>query len=220
MLNGSYLRCRMKKITEWLALKTEMVQNREVIKEVFSSVDRSWVYYIALLTAGLIALLGLLTNSVAVVIGAMLISPLMGPIISSGLAFTIGDLPLARRAFKTISISVGAHHSALRPGQLPLPLPVALAIVTTPMLPELRFAGDGSLTPESARELEIIKRLPEGAAGFRFRIGALRKNQKQAESLRRHLARELAVPETLLVPVRLSARGAPPAGVSLRIVRR
>ena len=59
-----------------------------------------------LLLASLIALLGLLTNSVAVVIGAMLISPLMGPIISSGLAFTIGDLHLARRAFKTIAISV------------------------------------------------------------------------------------------------------------------
>nr|WP_246525752.1 TIGR00341 family protein [Geomobilimonas luticola] len=56
--------------------------------------------------ASLIALLGLLTNSIAVVIGAMLISPLMGPIISSGLAFTIGDISLARRAFKTIAISV------------------------------------------------------------------------------------------------------------------
>ncbi len=37
----------------------------------------------------------------------MLISPLMGPIISSGLALTIGDLALARRAFRTIAFSVG-----------------------------------------------------------------------------------------------------------------
>jgi uncharacterized membrane protein len=82
-----------KKLSEYLAVKTAMVNHRGVIKEVASSVDRSWVYYITLVMASLIALLGLLTNSVAVVIGAMLISPLMGPIISSSLAFTIGDLP-------------------------------------------------------------------------------------------------------------------------------
>lgn len=84
-----------------------MVNHQEIIREVISGVDHSWIYYLMLLMAGLIALLGLLTNSVAVVIGAMLISPLMGPIISSGLAVTIGDLPLARRAFRTITISVG-----------------------------------------------------------------------------------------------------------------
>ena len=84
-----------------------MVNHQEIIKEVISGVDHSWIYYLMLLMAGLIALLGLLTNSVAVVIGAMLISPLMGPIISSGLAVTIGDLLLARRAFRTIAVSVG-----------------------------------------------------------------------------------------------------------------
>jgi len=83
-----------------------MVNHRDVIREVAAGVDRSWVYYLMLLMAALIALFGLLTNSVAVVIGAMLISPLMGPIISSGLALTIGDLPLARRAFHTIAVSV------------------------------------------------------------------------------------------------------------------
>ena len=77
-----------------------------MIKELALSVERSWVYYSTLMLAGLVALLGLLTDSVAVVIGAMLISPLMGPIISSSLAFTIGDLALARRAFRTIATSV------------------------------------------------------------------------------------------------------------------
>lgn len=97
---------QMKKLKDYLAIKTEMVNHQAIIKDVASSVDRSWIYYLMLLSASLIALLGLLTNSVAVVIGAMLISPLMGPIISSGLALTIGDLPLARRAFHTIAVSV------------------------------------------------------------------------------------------------------------------
>jgi uncharacterized hydrophobic protein (TIGR00271 family) len=105
-MNGAVISYYIKKLTDYLATKTEMVDHRAVIKDVAASVDRSWIYYIMLMLASLIALLGLLTNSVAVVIGAMLISPLMGPIISSGLAFTIGDLSLARRAFKTIAVSV------------------------------------------------------------------------------------------------------------------
>jgi len=106
-MTSAQIRYYTKKLKDFLALKTEMVNHQAIIKEVASGVERSWVYYLMLLMSGLIALLGLLTNSVAVVIGAMLISPLMGPIISSGLALTIGDLALARRAFRTIAISVG-----------------------------------------------------------------------------------------------------------------
>lgn len=105
-MNMTGIRYQIKKLKDYLALKTEMVNHQATIKDVASGVDRSWIYFLMLLSAGLIALLGLLTNSVAVVIGAMLISPLMGPIISSGLALTIGDLPLARRAFRTIAVSV------------------------------------------------------------------------------------------------------------------
>lgn len=105
-MNGTRIRYQIKKLKEYLAIKTEMINHQATIKDVASGVDRSWVYFLMLLSAGLIALLGLLTNSVAVVIGAMLISPLMGPIISSGLALTIGDLSLARQAFRTIAVSV------------------------------------------------------------------------------------------------------------------
>ncbi|WP_239026850.1 TIGR00341 family protein [Geomonas oryzisoli] len=90
----------------YLAMKADMVQHREVIREVAASVDGSWVYYVMLILAAVIALLGLLLNSVAVVIGAMLISPLMGPIISASLSFTIGDLALVRRTFRTLGTSI------------------------------------------------------------------------------------------------------------------
>lgn len=103
---NAHILYQIKKLKDYLAIKTEMVNHQLIIKDVASGVERSWIYYLMLLSAGLIALLGLLTNSVAVVIGAMLISPLMGPIISSGLALTIGDLRLARRAFRTIAVSV------------------------------------------------------------------------------------------------------------------
>ena len=106
MFNNAQVRYQIKKLKDYLAVKTEMVNYQAVIRDVACGVERSWIYYLMLLMAALIALLGLLTNSVAVVIGAMLVSPLMSPIISSGLALTIGDLRLARQAFRTIAISV------------------------------------------------------------------------------------------------------------------
>lgn len=65
-----------------------------------------------LIIAILIASLGLNTNSTAVIIGAMLISPLMGPIIGLGLAVGVQDFNLlqrsARNLFMAASFSVVA----------------------------------------------------------------------------------------------------------------
>ena len=59
-----------------------------------------------LIFAILIASLGLNINSTAVIIGAMLISPLMGPIIGMGLAIGINDFKLLKRSFKNYFIAV------------------------------------------------------------------------------------------------------------------
>ena len=52
-----------------------------------------------------IASLGLNVNSTAVIIGAMLISPLMGPIIGMGLALGIADLDLFKQSIKNYLVS-------------------------------------------------------------------------------------------------------------------
>ncbi len=52
-----------------------------------------------------IATLGLVLNSPAVIIGAMLISPLMGSILASGVAFAAGDLILGLRAVGMLALS-------------------------------------------------------------------------------------------------------------------
>ena len=52
-----------------------------------------------------IASLGLNVNSTAVIIGAMLISPLMGPIIGMGLAVGINDLELLKRAARNFGVA-------------------------------------------------------------------------------------------------------------------
>jgi uncharacterized hydrophobic protein (TIGR00271 family) len=58
--------------------------------------------------AGLIALFGLLQNSTAVIIGAMLISPLMNPVLSAALALILGDGKLGSRSAAVVGISVAA----------------------------------------------------------------------------------------------------------------
>lgn len=58
-----------------------------------------------LIVAIFIASLGLNTNSTAVIIGAMLISPLMGPIIGIGLAVGVHDFELMKRAFRNLMMA-------------------------------------------------------------------------------------------------------------------
>ena len=65
-----------------------------------------------LVFAILVASLGLNTNSTAVIIGAMLISPLMGPIIGIGLAIGITDFDLLRRSGRNLVIAAAISVAA------------------------------------------------------------------------------------------------------------
>ena len=60
-----------------------------------------------LIFAIIIASIGLNVNSTAIIIGAMLISPLMGPIMGIGLGAGINDLQLIVKAIKNLSVAVG-----------------------------------------------------------------------------------------------------------------
>ncbi len=61
-----------------------------------------WVLIFAIIVASV----GLNVNSTAVIIGAMLISPLMGPIMAIGFAVAINDFDLIKKAFKNLSVAV------------------------------------------------------------------------------------------------------------------
>ena len=61
-----------------------------------------WVLIFAIAVASI----GLNVNSTAVVIGAMLISPLMGPIVGMGYGLAVGDTTLIRQAARNIIIFV------------------------------------------------------------------------------------------------------------------
>jgi Predicted membrane protein len=61
----------------------------------------------SLIVAILLASIGLNVNSTALIIGAMLISPLMGPIMGAGLALGIYDTSLLKRALYNLAIMTG-----------------------------------------------------------------------------------------------------------------
>jgi len=63
----------------------------------------SWI----LVCSIFIASVGLNANSTAVVIGAMLISPLMGPILGIGMSVAINDLDTLNRSLKNFGVMVG-----------------------------------------------------------------------------------------------------------------
>lgn len=79
----------------------------ETISQISSGVAFHGANLWVLIFAIFIASLGLNVNSTAVIIGAMLISPLMGPIIGMGLAIGINDLELLKRSVKNYLVATG-----------------------------------------------------------------------------------------------------------------
>lgn len=84
-----------------LNLLTDKAPEAETIESIKAGVDfhgaKLWILILAIFVASL----GLNTNSAAVIIGAMLISPLMGPIMGMGLGAGINDFELLKRAFRS-----------------------------------------------------------------------------------------------------------------------
>jgi uncharacterized hydrophobic protein (TIGR00271 family) len=93
---------------DWLSdnLEIDAIRKEEVYLGICNSVSlRDVSYWIEVLFSAGIATLGLVLNSPAVIIGAMLISPLMGSILGNGLALAAGDVILAIRAMIKLALS-------------------------------------------------------------------------------------------------------------------
>ena len=73
-----------------------------ILKGVEFRADNIWVLFFAII----IASVGLNVNSTAVIIGAMLVSPLMGPIMGLGLSIGISDGELLRKSLKNLFIMI------------------------------------------------------------------------------------------------------------------
>lgn len=92
-------------LNHYFRLSGDREDEQEVIEQVSAGVVFRGTTLWILMFAILIASLGLNVNSTAVIIGAMLISPLMGPIIGMGLGVGIGDYDLLRRALRNYVVA-------------------------------------------------------------------------------------------------------------------
>lgn len=79
----------------------ERIGRQELYEDIKDAARCSRVYLAMVVLSTLVAAIGLYYNSVAIIIGAMVIAPLLGPNMAMALATTLGDLPLLWRAVRT-----------------------------------------------------------------------------------------------------------------------
>lgn len=118
-------------------------RQRLVYDEIEELSKPTWSYYARVAISTTIATYGLLANSTAVVIGAMLIAPLMGPIFGVALSLSSGDQRLLRRSASSEAVGVLLAFSiAALAGLVPLNLGIGSEVLarTQPTLYDLIVA--------------------------------------------------------------------------------
>jgi len=122
-----------------------------------------WVLFFAILVASV----GLNVNSTAVIIGAMLISPLMGPIVGLGYAAAINDFSLIRQSarnlgtFTALSLITSVVYFTLSPLDVP---GTELMARTTPTLWDVLIAAFGGAAGMVALTRKSISNVVPGVA--------------------------------------------------------
>lgn len=111
-------------------------------------------FFVLLLLATVIATYGLLSSSAATVIGAMIVAPLMGPIMATAAAVVMGS---SRRALRALALVAAGVASV-----------IALAVVLTWVVPDvtISFTSNGELASRISPGLyALLTALGAGAAG-------------------------------------------------------
>ncbi|MDT8901712.1 TIGR00341 family protein [Anaeroselena agilis] len=133
-----------------------------VYKSVLGDAKPDIHYYTLIVLSCAVATYGLISGSAAVVIGAMLIAPLMGPILGGALAIAAGNRPLLRQAVKAeamgavVAIGLSAFLALIVPRS---DLTVEIIARTTPTILDLVIA----LASGAAGTYAICTK-PQGAA--------------------------------------------------------
>ena len=94
------------RLLQFFNVANDLLPQPEVEESIREGVSFRGSQLLVLIFAIFVASLGLNTDSVAVIIGAMLISPLMGPIMGMGLGIGIEDFALVKRGLKNIIMAI------------------------------------------------------------------------------------------------------------------
>lgn len=86
----------------------ERIGREELYEDIKNGARLSRVYIAMVLLSTIVAAIGLNQNSAAIIIGAMVIAPLLGPNVAMSLGTTLGDLSLLRHGFVTALLGIAA----------------------------------------------------------------------------------------------------------------
>jgi uncharacterized hydrophobic protein (TIGR00341 family) len=130
--------------------EAKRIYREELYEDINSVSSGGRMFLLLVILSAFVAAIGLLRGNVAIIIGAMVIAPLLGPNIGMALAATLGDSKLAKRSLKTNFTGIA----------------VAFAIAITLGW----FAGVDITNPEIASRLQVsyadfVLALAAGAAG-------------------------------------------------------
>jgi len=92
-------------LRSWFSLELDRAADKDIDERIRADVPLHGTNLWVLVFAIFIASIGLNVNSTAVIVGAMLISPLMGPIMGVGYGIGIRDAALVRQAGKSLALS-------------------------------------------------------------------------------------------------------------------
>lgn len=109
----------VKRATEEVSIRQQLVHQVErwiprmtapersnVIQEASEIVRANTNYVVMIIISSVLASIGLLQNSAAVIIGAMLVAPLMSPLMGFGVGMVLGEANLMQRSVRTVLMGV------------------------------------------------------------------------------------------------------------------
>jgi uncharacterized hydrophobic protein (TIGR00271 family) len=139
-------------------------ERREVDRRIRRSALASVDYYTLIILASVIAILGLIQNSGAVVIGAMLVAPLMSPILALAFSLVLGDGRLLAQAGEStikgvlVAVVVAATMALILPAQ---PITAEILARTQPNLLDLMVAlASGAAAAYALARRQLAAALP------------------------------------------------------------
>ena len=89
-----------------LASNIGRISREELYNDVADSSKITKIYLIMVALSSIVAAIGLLRSNVAIIIGAMVIAPLIGPNVALSLATTLGDIQFVRNSLKTMIVGI------------------------------------------------------------------------------------------------------------------
>lgn len=104
--NYQTFRGRLQKTIGWLRPILTRAEREEILHVTDSSSAFSLDYLVLILVAATIACLGLILNSAAVIIGAMLVAPLMQPLVAIASGLVAAEFRIVRHGLRTLVIGI------------------------------------------------------------------------------------------------------------------